>query len=60
MGRQRLWENGNLIYELEKGKGKVKEYFEYNCDLLYYEGEYLNGKKNGYGKEFSENGKYLS
>ena len=24
---------------------KVKVKFEYNCDLLYYEGEYLNGKK---------------
>ena len=42
--------NGNLIYGLEKGKGKVKEYFEYNCDLLYYEGEYLNGKKMGMEK----------
>ena len=37
-------ENGNIIYELINGNGKVKEYYSYN-DKLKFEGEYLNGKK---------------
>ena len=36
-------ENGNIIYELIKGKGIVKEYSE--SGQLRYEGEYLNGKR---------------
>ena len=42
-------EKGNLIYELNNGKGNVKEYD--HEDKLEFEGEYLNGKKNGKGKE---------
>jgi len=45
-------ENGNIIYELFNGNGKVKEYDECSCDLI-FEGEYLNGKLNGKGKEYS-------
>ena len=50
-------ENGNIIYELINGNGKVKEY-----DLdsrLEYEGEYLNGKRNGKGKEYNYNGELI-
>ena len=47
-------ENGNVIYELINGNGKVKEYY-YNCRLR-FEGEYLNGKRNGKGKEYDEKG----
>ncbi len=37
-----------IIYE---SNGKVKEYYsQYNN--LAFEGEYLNGKRNGYGKKF--------
>ena len=36
-------ENGNIIYELINGNGKVKEYNIYGN--LIFEGEYLNGKK---------------
>ena len=43
-------ENGNIIYELINGNGKVKEYDLYG--KLKFEGEYLNGKKNGKVKEF--------
>jgi len=43
-------ENGNIIYELINGNGKVKEYED---DKLKYEGEYLNGKRNGKGKEYN-------
>ena len=48
-------ESGNIIYELINGTGKVKEY--YNEGELYFEGEYLNGKRNGKGKEYNDNGK---
>ena len=47
-------ENGNIIYQLINGNGKVKEYY-YN-DILKFEGEYLNGKANGKGKEYYDNG----
>ena len=45
--------NGKLEYELKDGQGKIKEYF-YN-DTLRYEGEYLNGERNGKGKEYCDN-----
>ena len=61
---KRIWWNGNIIYELINGNGKVKEYdFGY---ILRFEGEYLNGKKNGKVKEYWDNdklkfeGKYLN
>ena len=43
--------NGNVIYELINGNGKVKEYFD--SGGLQFEGEILNGKRNGKGKEYS-------
>ena len=46
-------ENGNIIYELVNGNGKVKEY---DNNILIFEGEYLNGKKNGKGKKYYEDG----
>ena len=46
--------NGNIIYELKNGSGKVKEY---GCSgILKFEGEYLNGKRNGKGKEYDWDG----
>ena len=42
-------ENGNILYELKNGTGKIKDYLTYNGELI-YEGEYLDGKKNGIGK----------
>ena len=47
--------NINVIYELKKGKGLIKEY--YDNGKLKFEGEYLNGEKNGKGKKYYENGK---
>ena len=35
--------DGNIIYELINGTGKVKEY--YNNKQLIFDGELLNGKK---------------
>ena len=49
-------EEGNLIYELIKGNGKVREYN--SKSELIFEGEYLNGKRNGKGKEY-ENGELI-
>ena len=47
-------ENGNVIYELKNGNGKVKEYSDIDGKLT-FEGEYINGKRNEKGKEFNEN-----
>ena len=41
--------NGFLLYELEKGYGNVREYKD---GYLKFEGKYLNGEKNGKGKEY--------
>ena len=42
--------NGNIIYEIKNGSGFIKEYDD-EGDLI-FEGEYLNFKKNGKGKEY--------
>ena len=46
-------EQGNVVYQLINGKGKVKEYI---FGQLKFEGEYLNGKRHGKGKEFYDEG----
>ena len=43
-------QNGNIIYELINGTGKVKEY-DY-LGRLKFEGELLKGRRNGKGKEY--------
>ena len=47
---------GKIVYELKDGKGLVKEYSYYL--QLDFEGEYLNGERNGKGKEYN-NGKVI-
>ena len=47
----RLW---YIIYEFKNGKGYIKELSDYGSIL--FEGEYLNGKRNGKGKEYNSNG----
>ena len=45
----------NKVYELNNGEGYIKEYY---CNgKLLFEGEYLNGKRNGKVKEYYYNGK---
>ena len=48
--------------KMEKEKnimdGKGKEYNYYNGELM-FEGEYLNGKRNGKGKEYYDYGKLI-
>ena len=41
---------GKVIYELNNVNGKGKEYD--NNNLLIFEGEYFNGKRNGKGKKY--------
>ena len=43
-------DDNDIIYELKNGTGKVMEYYENG--RLKFEGEYLNGKRNGKGKEY--------
>jgi len=38
-------EKGKIEFEIKEGNGKVKEYDKYG--ELIFEGEYLNGKRNG-------------
>ena len=40
--------SGFMLYELKNGNGFVKEFDDYDHDLL-FEGEYKNGEKNGNG-----------
>ena len=44
--------NSNIIYELKNDNGKIKEYNKYS--KLIFLGEYLNGKRNGKGKEYDK------
>ena len=46
-------ENGNIIYKLNNGNGKIKHYD--NGGNLLYEGDISNGKANGKGKEYNNN-----
>ena len=50
--------NKELVYELNNGKGYVKEYNDFN-NCIIYEGEYLNGEKNGKGKEYDDDGNLI-
>ena len=50
--------NNNIIYELQKGKGYVFDDY-YDNGELEFEGEYLNGQKNGKGKEYDWNGNLM-
>ena len=42
-----------IIYKLKNGRGYIKELN--NFGSLIFEGEYIYGKKTGYGKEYSDN-----
>ena len=47
--------NINNLYKLKDGKGFIKEYNRLNFKLI-FEGYYLNGKRNGRGKEYNFDG----
>ena len=49
----RIYSNKYIIYESDI---KVKEYTNSYSNLLLYEGEYLNGERNGKGKEYDFKG----
>ena len=60
------YNNNKFIYELNEGKGYVKEYYKHLENTLRFEGEYLNGERSGKGKEYYTNdqleyeGEYLN
>ena len=44
----------HILYVLKEGKGFCREY---ERGMKAFEGEYLNGKRNGKGKEYYKDGK---
>ena len=48
--------NGNVMYELINGTGLIKlieKYYNFDCSKFEeFEGEYINGERNGKGKEY--------
>ena len=49
--------NGNLkVYKLKNGKGFIREYYDSN---LVFNGEYLNGERNGKGEEYDYGDKLI-
>jgi len=58
-------EDGNIIYEIINGKGKGIEYYNHLTyddskrvnPRIIYEGEYLNGTRNGKGRDYDINSK---
>ena len=55
--KYKIFSGKYVIYET-KGKGKGKEY-SILTDEIIFEGEYLEGKRNGKGKEYNENGQVI-
>ena len=51
-------EKGIEEYELKDGKGVCKDYTFFTGKLI-FEGEYINGKRNGKGKEYNDNGELI-
>ena len=51
---KRYDDNGNEIFEIKNGNGKVIEYLRNNT---IFEGEYINGERNGFGKEYDKDDK---
>ena len=49
--------NGKIEFKIEDGRGSIKKYNK--NDELEFEGDYLNGRINGKGKEYYEIGKLL-
>jgi len=46
-----------VIFLLKENKGKINgKIKEYRVGVIIFEGEYINGKKNGYGKEYNNSG----
>ena len=42
----------NIIYEVNNEKNNVVKEYNTTYDTLLFEGQYLNGKRNGKGKEY--------
>ena len=46
----------NFVYQLKGGRGSIKEY---NKGELKFEGDYVNGERNGMGKEYNDKGELI-
>ena len=44
---------GSRTFEIRDGKGKGREYKDYYYNELIFEGKYINGERNGKGKEYA-------
>ena len=51
--------NAVLVYEIKEGKGHIKEYADMSDERLIYDGDYLNGLRNGKGKEYNTSNRCL-
>ena len=49
------YDKNNVLYEIKEGNGYIKVY-DNNIKCSFFEGEYINGIKNGKGKEYDHNG----
>ena len=47
---------GSIIYKISNNINEVEKEFDFYNDQINFEGEYLNGKRNGKGKEYYGNG----
>ena len=52
-------QNGNILFKLINGNGIIKEFYD-DIGNISFEGEYLNGEKNGKGKKFLKSVLYYS
>ena len=50
--------NNEIEYEIKDGNGNIKVY-NYDNGELKFEGEYLNGKRNGKGKVYDDEGNLI-
>ena len=61
MWNGKAYHNGILDFEIKNGNGKVKEYDVNNSSInnsIKFEGEYINGKRNGKGKEHNDKSEF--
>ena len=54
MDRKGYDDNGNETFEIKNGNGKDIEYLRNNTR---FEGEYINGERNEFGREYDKDGK---
>ena len=51
--------HNELVYDIKDGKGHIKEYADMSDERLIYDGDYLNGFRNGKGKEYNTSNRLM-